>query len=210
MEPRACMPGKWKVGAGMYALDLRLLEFVPHLTFTFDKDGKVLSGSEDMSGNLVPSAELSEMIKWERFTQVKKYKLQKSAAAKQKFAVKVETALQDCENLRLQQQEHTKIIEGLCLRVNVLNNNVDVLNNSVDKLNNKIDQNTAVVHQRVSRLESYMETRCDEVHKRINRLEMSMGERCDQLHNDLRGLRIGAFRDTFASAEIVDTYLQQF
>ena len=143
-------------------------------------------------------------------TQVKKYKLQKSAAAKQKFAVKVETALQDCENLRLQQQEHTKIIEGLCLRVNVLNNNVDVLNNSVDTLNNKIDQNTAVVHQRVSRLESYIETRCDEVHKRINRLEMSMGERCDQLHNDLRGLRIGAFRDTFASAEIVDTYLQQF
>ena len=209
MEPRACMPGKWKVGAGMYALDLRLLQFVPHLTFTFD-DGRVLSGSEDMSGNLVPSAELSEMIKWERLTQVKKYKLQKSAAAKQKFAVKVETALQDCENLRLQQQEHTKIIEGLCLRVNVLNNNVDVLNNSVDTLNNKIDQNTAVVHQRVSRLESYMETRCDEVHKRINRLEMSMGERCDQLHNDLRGLRIGAFRDTFASAEIVDTYLQQF
>ena len=210
MMPRACMPGVWKVGAGLYALDLHELQFVQGLTFTFDKDGRVLRGSEDMSGNLVPSAELSEMIKWERFTQVKKYKLQKSAAAKQKFAVKVETALQDCENLRLQQQEHTKIIEGLCLRVNVLNNNVDVLNNSVDKLNNKIDQNTAVVHQRVSRLESYMETRCDEVHKRINRLEMSMGERCDQLHNDLRGLRIGAFRDTFASAEIVDTYLQQF
>ena len=161
------------------------------LTFTFDKDGRVLRGSEDMSGNLVPSAELSEMIKWERMTQIKKSKQQKLAAAKQKSAVKVEAALQDCENLRLQQQEHTKVIEGLCLRVNVLSNTVDVLNN-------KIDQNSAVAHQRVSRLQSYMESRCDDVHKRISRLEMSMGERCDQLHNDLRGLRIGAFRDTFA------------